>query len=165
MWIYLHVLYNDTANSSGSLTWHGWLMSGKWNGKYFNDYHALTGSTVSMYCWMDWLRTISSTSVWLDRYHDYFRTDQLLNMRLITVEYTIYSFAIVAKRLYTDVEPYLRRTEHTGSQIVNLCVQWTTFYPICWCNCYYSTELSVKEHDKSFPINATFDTKNILRCS
>ena len=37
-------------------------------------------------------------------------------------------------------------------QNVYFCVQQTTFFPIWWYNCCYSIEMTVKDHDKSFPI-------------
>lgn len=66
MWIYLLVLYKDTANISDCVMLNDWLMSGEWNRKKL-----IVPWPNWKYCLnilLKWLRKISSTSFRMDRY-------------------------------------------------------------------------------------------------
>jgi len=49
MRIIICVLSNDTSNSSDCVLWNDWLTSGEFIAKNCNDYHALSGTTVSIF--------------------------------------------------------------------------------------------------------------------
>ena len=61
---------------------------------------------------------------------------------------------------YSDAESYFRSTEGSVYLLAKVAFRrhQTAFCPICWYNLYYSVELTVKEHDKPFPINTTTRT-------